>query len=132
MKKYVLVSYVSRDTFSPLKHTCSWLDKLIVLWILSRQAKIFLRTLNPICAYGSDIETPCNYLIYCPIFDGKRNNLLNNIRQITPSILNFNHSQIIHVLLYGDSCLKNEINTEILKSSMNYILSTKKLEGSIL
>ena len=29
---------------SPLKHTCSWRDKLIVLWILNRQAKIFLRT----------------------------------------------------------------------------------------
>ena len=24
---------------SPLKHTCSWHDKLIVLWILNRQAK---------------------------------------------------------------------------------------------
>ena len=28
---------------SLLKHTCSWRDKLIVLWILSTQAKIFLR-----------------------------------------------------------------------------------------
>ena len=27
------------------KHTCSWHDKLIVLWILNRQAKIFLRML---------------------------------------------------------------------------------------
>ena len=27
---------------SPLKHTCSWRDKLIVLWILNREAKIFL------------------------------------------------------------------------------------------
>ena len=26
----------------PLKHTCSWHDKLIVLWILNRQAKISL------------------------------------------------------------------------------------------
>ena len=27
---------------NPLKHTCLWRDKLIVLWILNRQAKIFL------------------------------------------------------------------------------------------
>ena len=27
---------------NPLKHTCSWRDKLIVLWILNRQAKKFL------------------------------------------------------------------------------------------
>ena len=29
---------------SPLKNTCSWRDKLIVLWILNRQEKIFLHT----------------------------------------------------------------------------------------
>ena len=31
---------------SPLKHTCSWrtVYELILLWILNRQAKIFLRT----------------------------------------------------------------------------------------
>ena len=52
------------------------------------------------------------------------------LRQITPSILNLNHSQITHVLLYGDSSLKNETNTEILNSTMNYILSTKMFEGS--
>ena len=28
---------------SPLKHTCLWCDRLIVLWILNRQAKMFLR-----------------------------------------------------------------------------------------
>ena len=33
--------YLSKH--SPLKHTCSWRDKLIVLWMLNRQAKIFLR-----------------------------------------------------------------------------------------
>ena len=27
----------------PLKHTCSWRDQFIVLWILNRKAKIFLR-----------------------------------------------------------------------------------------
>ena len=87
---------------------------------------------HPICDCGSDIETPCHYLISCPIFDAERNTLLNNIRQIAPSILNLNHSQITHVLLYGDSFLKIETNTEILNSAMNYILSTKRFEGSIL
>ena len=91
----------------------------------------FQDTLIPICACRSDIETPCHYLIPYPIFV-ERNTLLNNIRQIAPSILNLNHSQITHVLLYGDSSLKNETNTEILNSTMNYILSTNRFEGSIL
>ena len=33
--------YLSKRSL--LKHTCSWRDKLIVLWILDRPAKIFLR-----------------------------------------------------------------------------------------
>ena len=38
--------YLSK--LSPLKHTCLWCDKLIVLWILNRQVKIFLpKILNP-------------------------------------------------------------------------------------
>ena len=34
--------YLSKRSL--LKHTCSWRDKLIVLWILNRQEKIFLCT----------------------------------------------------------------------------------------
>ena len=75
-----------------------------------------LKTLNLICACGSDIETPCHCLISCPVLDAEQNTLLNNIRQIAPSISNLNHSQITHVLLYGDSSQNNETNTESLKA----------------
>ena len=92
----------------------------------------FQDTLNPICFCGSDVERPCHYLISCLIFNAERNTLLNNIRKIAPSILNLNHSQITHVLFYGDSSLKIETNTEILNSTMNYILSTKRFESSVL
>ena len=53
----------------------------------------FQDVLNPICACGSDVEIPCHYFIYCPIFDAELNTLLNNIRQVAPSILNLNHSR---------------------------------------
>ena len=36
--------YLSKRSL--IKHTCSWRDRLIVLWTLNRQAKIFLRILN--------------------------------------------------------------------------------------
>ena len=38
----------------------------------------FQEKLNPICACGSDIETPCHYLISCTNFAAERNTLLNN------------------------------------------------------
>ena len=45
----------------------------------------FQDTLIPICGCGSDTETPCHYLISCPVFDA---------------------GQITHVLLYGSFSLK--------------------------
>ena len=88
----------------------------------------FQDTLNPICTCGSDIEKTSHCLISCPIFDAERNTLLNNIRQIAPSILNLNHSQITHILLDDHSSLKNETNTEILNRTMNYISQQKGLK----
>ena len=39
---YYTISLSCHEQVCPLKHTCSWHDKLIVLWILNRQAKISL------------------------------------------------------------------------------------------
>ena len=36
--------YLSKPSL--IKHTCSWCDKLVVLWTLNRQAKIFLHILT--------------------------------------------------------------------------------------
>ena len=48
---------VSLSKCSPLKQTCSWYDKLIVLWILNRQAKICLCILNKIQGQGLKEES---------------------------------------------------------------------------
>ena len=49
---------------SPLKHTCSWHDKLIAFWILNRQAKISLRTwqLSRLSLYISCLDSPSHSL----------------------------------------------------------------------
>ena len=39
-----IISLSCHEQVCPLKHTCSWHDKLIILWILNRQAKISLCT----------------------------------------------------------------------------------------
>ena len=63
--------YLSKG--SPLKHTCSWRDKLIILCILNRQAKIFLcmadlhyiplNILSLICYYS-------DYYCFCDKYQG--------------------------------------------------------------
>ena len=44
----------SVPNFCPIKHTCSWRDKLIALWTLNRQAKIFLHILR-YCSFSYSI-----------------------------------------------------------------------------
>ena len=48
---------------SPLKHTCWWRDKLIVLWILHRQAKIFLSIIYICWQFQSRYYTECIFFI---------------------------------------------------------------------
>ena len=71
--------YLSKH--SPLKHTCSWRDKLIVLWILKRQAKIFLRIISVLINFfffylhmtirptlGVTLTLKCILFLIVPIF----------------------------------------------------------------
>ena len=50
-----LKSRINRHTISLSRHehTCSWRDKLMVLWTLNRQAKIFLRINRHVLTVGS-------------------------------------------------------------------------------
>ena len=52
--------YLSKH--SPLKHTYSWHDKLIVLWILSRQAKISLLPSANVFVFGDFNVHPKDWL----------------------------------------------------------------------
>ena len=51
--------YLSKRSL--IKHTCSWRDKLIVLWTLNGQAKIFLCISNKSAEY---LGRACNNYIY--------------------------------------------------------------------
>ena len=50
-----------------MKHTCSWHDKLVILWTLNRQVKIFLRDSDCVPLYKSYIQTQY-FLELCEIY----------------------------------------------------------------
>ena len=52
----------------------------------------FQDSLNPICNYGTDVETTTLYLLHCPLFSDERLILINNIRNIDNHVLNLNNS----------------------------------------
>ena len=85
----------------------------------------FLDYLNPIYCYGKDIETTVLYFLHCPIFSDGRSIFFSNIRSIDENILSGGDSRISETLLFGISSFNDTKNASILKTRIDYILSTK-------
>ena len=92
----------------------------------------FQDCLNPLCFCGNEIETPTHYLLHCTTCTKERMTLLNKIKSINCSILEFNDAVMTKILLFGDNTLSDSSNTQILNSTIDYIKSTKRFDESIL
>ena len=58
--------------------------------------------------------------------------LLNKIKSINCSILEFSDAVVTKILPFGDNALSDSSNTLILNSTIDYILSTKRFDDSTL
>ena len=58
--------------------------------------------------------------------------LLNKIESINCSILEFSDDVVTKILLFGDNTVSDSSNTLILNSTIDYIISTKRFNDSIL
>ena len=57
---------------------------------------------------------------------------LNKIKSINCSILESSDAAVTKILLFGDNSFSDSSNTLILNSTIEYIVSTQRFEGSIL
>ena len=57
---------------------------------------------------------------------------MTQIKSINCSILEFNDAVVTKTLLFGDNTLSDSCNTLILNSTIDYIISTKRFDDSIL
>ena len=68
----------------------------------------------------------------CPLFDDKRITLLSTLNKIDCKLIETNESSLIETLLFGNSLFDLKKNSLILNASIDYILSTKRLEEALL
>ena len=87
---------------------------------------------NPLCLCGNEMETSTHYLLHFPTYTNERLTLLNKIKSVNCSILESSDAAVTKILLFGDNTLSNSSNTLILNSTIEYIISTQRFEGSIL
>ena len=92
----------------------------------------FQDTINPLCSCSIEIESNSHILLRCQNFITPRTNLMNELRKLDSNILNLDEISLTKLLLYGDSKYENNANKKILLASMNFIPSTKQLEGQLM
>ena len=54
--------------------------------------------------------------------------LLNNLQNVEENILGTNYSQLLGILLFGDSSFNNAKKTSILNATIQYIFDAKKFD----
>ena len=77
---------------------------------------------------GSSIESTSHFLLHCPLFHGKRHTLRNTLHNIDSKLLEYNDSYLTQILLFGSTLFDSETKTLVLNATINYILSTEKVE----
>ena len=78
---------------------------------------------------GFDAETLKHFILHCPKYTNERQNLLLKIETIIPDICRKANTSVTSIILHGDPRFSAELNTNILNSSVDYILSTKGFES---
>ena len=58
--------------------------------------------------------------------------LLNKIKSIDCSILEFSDAVVTQILLFGDNTLSDSCNTLILNTTIDHIISTERFDDSTL
>ena len=83
---------------------------------------------NPLCFCGNDIETSTSlsYLYK------RENDSSRKIKSIDCGILERNYAIMTKIIIYGGNPPSDSSNTLILNSTIVYIISTKRLDSSIL
>ena len=74
----------------------------------------FQDCLNHLCFCGNEIETSTHHLLHCHTYINERMTLLNKIKSINCSILEFSDAVVTKILLFGDKSLSDSSNTLIL------------------
>ena len=91
----------------------------------------FLDTVDPYCNCGQDVESIIHFFLHCPIFDNIRATFFRNIRGIDNDILNQDEFTTTQILLFGHRNYSNHTNTEILETTIEYILESDRFSGPL-
>ena len=93
----------------------------------------FQDCLNPLCSCSLEVETTNHYFLHCHYYNDIRKTLLVTVKEITNICLSdFIDETLVNLLLYGNSNYSLEENKEVIKASINFVLSSQRFAGALM
>ena len=91
----------------------------------------FNDTINPFCTCNVEVESISHYYLRCQNYINQRYDLMNELSNIDPRILQLDSNSLISLLLYGNKSYTDNLNSKIIKLSLIFIKSSKRFEGPL-
>ena len=89
----------------------------------------FQDTLNPLCSCSLEPESTTHYLLHCLFYNDQRKTLLDSLCDIDESISNLSETNLITLLLYGNSNIySTDLNTKIINCTICYIKTSERFD----
>ena len=93
----------------------------------------FADTINPMCAWGADVETTEHFLLRCHFYSTQRPELFNNIDRANSDFKNLSDKDQVSFMLCGSKTYTSEnFNQNITKIIIKYFKETGRFENSLL
>ena len=88
--------------------------------------------INPLCSCSLQVESITHYFLHCHNFVNIRNTLLNKLNGISCDISNCSDRSLTKLILYGNSKFSFQENLDIINTSIEYIINSKRFLCSLL
>ena len=92
----------------------------------------FRDCINLLCSCSLSVEINVHFFLHCHHFPKQRQTLMNNIKSIDKGIINASDSNLVKILLFGNSKYQHHIkyqyhiNLKILSFSIDFIHKTER------
>ena len=91
----------------------------------------FNGTVDPMCTCGLELEVTLHYLLRCNLYSSQILVLLNNVRDLNPSLTNYSNKKLLNILLYGSEGFNCNMNKEIVKATIKFLKISERFNGPL-
>ena len=92
----------------------------------------FRDTVNPLCSCNIEPESTTHFLLRCHFFSAERKVLFDSLSNIDVTLTTMNDEKLKTVLLYGNTLFSTEVNSEIIKALIKFLISTGRLNENLM